>query len=121
MYWQAVLREVLNKNSKEPFLFTNLKQENENVVRKKTCVVENRKIYKLGGEYGDLYLTRREAECTFRVIQGKTVAVIATELTLSPRTVEFYLKNAKSKLRCRTKAQLIEKILQSNFLTAANF
>lgn len=121
MYWQAVLREVLNRNSEESFLFTNLKPDNESLARKKNGEFGNQKIYKLGGEYGDLYLTRREMDCILRVVQGKTIITIATELKLSPRTVEFYLKNVKSKLRCRTKAQLIEKVIQNNFLAAANF
>ncbi len=35
MYWQAVLKEVLNRNSEEPFLFTNLRPESGFIVRKK--------------------------------------------------------------------------------------
>lgn len=118
MYWQAVLKEVLNRNSEEPSLFTNLRPESGIMVRKKNGEFDNQKIYKLGGEYGDLYLTQREVDCIVRIIQGKTIVKIATELTLSPRTVEFYLRNVKSKLRCRTKAQLIEKIMQNNLLAA---
>jgi len=117
MYWQAVLKEVLNRNSEEPFLFTNLRPEG-GFIRKKNGEFDNQKIYKLGGEYGDLYLTQREVDCIVRIIQGKTIVKIATELALSPRTVEFYLRNVKSKLRCRTKAQLIEKIMQNNLLAA---
>lgn len=118
MYWQAVLNEVLNKNSEKSFLFTNLKRGSDDRQKIKP---EGYKTYKLGSEYGDSYLTHREAECALRLIQGKTILTIAAELQLSPRTVEFYLKNIKSKFRCRTKAELIEKVLHSNFLTAIDF
>lgn len=118
MYWQAVLNEVLNKNSSGSFLFTNLKHENG---ERQKAKFEGYKTYKLGDKYGDSYLTRREAECALRIIQGKTILTIAAELQLSPRTVEFYLKNIKSKFRCRTKAELIEKVLHSGFLTAIDF
>jgi len=115
MYWQAVLQEVLNKDSEEFFRFTNIRAE-QGVARKKNGEFESQKIYKLGEEYGDLYLTQREMDCIVLIVQGKTIVAIAAELALSPRTVEFYLHNIKSKLRCRTKAQLIEKIMQNNLL-----
>jgi len=117
MYWQAVLNEVINKNSVTPSLFTNIKQE-INEIREKP---QKPKTYPLGKEYGDTYLTKREAECIIQLIQGKTIAIVAKELKLSPRTVEFYIKNIKNKMRCRTRMQMIEKALHSDFLTKIDF
>lgn len=63
-----------------------------------------------------LYLTYREAQCMLLFIHGKTVLKVAQYLALSPRTVEYYLNNMKSKFNCRTKSELIEQILQTPFL-----
>jgi DNA-binding NarL/FixJ family response regulator len=72
--------------------------------------------YPLGNRYGKLYFTGREGECMFGLLCGKTIPRVATDLSLSPRTVEFYLKNMKSKLRCRTKSELIKRILKTDFM-----
>ena len=66
-----------------------------------------------------LYLTYREAQCMLLFIHGKTVIKAARCLALSPRTVEYYLNNMKAKLKCRTKSELIEQILQTQFLKQA--
>lgn len=73
--------------------------------------------YQLGQRYGELYFTTREGECMLGLLSGKTIVRVAAELELSPRTVEFYLKNMKSKLGCRTKSELIRLILKSDFMT----
>ena len=53
-------------------------------------------------------LTRRELECFFHVIQGKTAKQIAQVLNLSPRTVESYLDNVKLKLTLNSIPQVME-------------
>lgn len=126
MYWESVLKEVLNKGSnKQAFSFTNLgaKKENKNYLRSKNRTLRPRvlKAYSLGGKHGNLYFTKREAECMSRMLRGKTITRVADELELSPRTVEFYLKNMKSKLGCRTKFELIEVVLDSDFLKNVDF
>lgn len=63
-----------------------------------------------------MYITRRQAECMVHLINGKTIPATAKTLKLSPRTVEYYVNKMKRKLRCKTKADLIEKIIASGFL-----
>lgn len=59
-----------------------------------------------------IYLSRREVQCLQLLIAGKTSQLIGQLLHLSPRTIEHYLVNIKNKLNVRTKAELIEKVLQ---------
>jgi len=120
MYWQAVLKEVLNKNAGEICYFTNLKTPNYVMNIHKLHKISARQNQRLGIKFANTYLTRREAECTIHIIHGKTIDGIASELSISPRTVEFYIKNVKAKLHCRTKPELIEKIMQSEFLNTLN-
>ena len=69
----------------------------------------------------ELYFTRREAHCMYYLLHGFTIHRAAKQLSLSPRTVEFYLKNIKIKFDVRTKAELIEKIMKTNFLDIIDF
>lgn len=63
------------------------------------------------GNYENIYLTKREAECVFYLTQGNTAKQIGKKLTLSPRTVEAYLANIKAKLKCHTITELVSKII----------
>ncbi|MCK4608141.1 MAG: helix-turn-helix transcriptional regulator [Gammaproteobacteria bacterium] len=81
----------------------------------KTKKVHGKK-YHLGSEYHHSYLTKRELDCLYHLLRGQTAKGIGNALNLSRRTVEYYLDNIKGKLYCRTKSELIEKILSSNFL-----
>ncbi|EKD92287.1 MAG: hypothetical protein ACD_29C00084G0003 [uncultured bacterium] len=74
------------------------------------------KTYYISHEEPKIYFTKREAECIFWVMQNHTIAEAAYKMKLSPRTVEFYMKNAKLKLSCKTKKQFIEKILKTDLL-----
>lgn len=122
MYWNSVLKEVLNKNStKQNFLFTNLAatKKCEKISKKKSkrkSKQSSLRIYFLGKKYPGAYFTRREAECMALLLKGKTVTTVAATLSLSPRTVEFYLKNMKIKVRCRTRYELIEIVQNSSFV-----
>jgi DNA-binding CsgD family transcriptional regulator len=77
--------------------------------------------YGLGNEYGSVYLTRREAECMVLLLKGKTINGVASVLKLSPRTVEYYIKNMKSKLGCRTKFELVDLVYASEFMKNVDF
>ena len=86
-----------------------------------TPVVQRRhtlqaKQYYLGGVYAGIYFTRREAECLYYLLRGMTIAATAIQLELSPRTVEFYVKNMKRKLQVKTKFDLMECLHAINFL-----
>jgi len=125
MYWEQVLKEVLNKDSpNQAFLFTNLaeckclqhkKNPLDAYLPEITKKVRILKTYPLGDKFTGIHLSQREAECMALLLKGKTVRHVAEELKLSIRTVEFYLKNMKTKLNCKSKFALIEKIQQSDF------
>ena len=77
--------------------------------------------YKLGGKYGDIYFTRREADCMGWLLKGKTIRGVGIVLNISPRTVEYYIKNMKKKIGCRTKSELIELVYMSDLVKNTRF
>ena len=77
--------------------------------------------YSLGNKHGNAYFTKREAECMVLLLKGKTINSVANILNLSPRTVEYYLKNMKSKLGCRTKFELVDLVYASEFTKNIDF
>ena len=79
------------------------------------------KVYYLNNQDKSLYLTHREAECTLNIIKGCTIRDVGERLKLSARTVEFYVKNIKKKLGCRTKNELIQRIYNSDFMQNVDF
>lgn len=121
MYWEKVLREVLNKECDTFFFaYTNIKGVREEssggrMGRPRSCSMRAR-VYNLGEQHAFIYLTSREAECVVCLLRGKTFNEAARMLKLSPRTIEFYVKNMKIKLNCKSRSELIEKILNSEFV-----
>lgn len=69
-------------------------------------------------EYKKYKLSNRETQCLFYLLRGKTSKKIAIILGLSPRTIEVYVDNLKSKFNCRTKLELIEKAIDANLLNS---
>ncbi len=55
-------------------------------------------------------LTKRQLECCYLLMQGKTAKEIANIIGLSIRTVEDYLSHVRSKLGCHNKTELIIKL-----------
>lgn len=121
-YWNSVLDEVLHKDEEShSFLFTNQGHLGEIYVACDDEFVQPRgrnehKNYYLGSQYPNVYLTRREAETMFWMMQDYTISHAAHRMHLSARTVEFYLKNLKLKFQCKSKNELVEKLLQTNLL-----
>jgi DNA-binding CsgD family transcriptional regulator len=56
-------------------------------------------------------LTKRELECIQLIMRGRTAKEMADVLGLSPRTVEFYINNIKSKIGCSKKSKIVDYIL----------
>lgn len=73
--------------------------------------------YPVGEPYADIYFTHREAECLYYLLCGLTIVSTAEQLNLSPRTVEFYVKNMKEKMCVRTKSELMECLHEVSFLS----
>lgn len=127
LYWERVLNEVLNSNDPRcRFLFTNLGEYKRRQLL--TCSItpkkkrsKNMKLYALGGNYEGIYFTRREAECMLLLLEGRTMASVATALKLSHRTIEFYTKNMKNKLKCHTKEELVRVVSTTKFKENVDF
>jgi DNA-binding CsgD family transcriptional regulator len=115
MHWEALLQEVINKKTNSKKVVFETKTCNKNAKSKKF------KKYFLGIEHPNVYFTNREAEVMVQLLQGKTLNAAAAILKLSPRTIEFYVKNMKTKLACRTKSELIGKIFASDFVKNVDF
>ena len=121
-YWYSVLDEVKHKDEIEyAFLLTqsgrlDLKLCSDELLISAFKEPRDLRTYYLGDAYPKLYLTKREAECMFWLMQDCTIAQAAFHMRLSARTVEFYVKNLKGKLSCQTKKELVSKILQTNLI-----
>jgi len=56
------------------------------------------------------HLTKREREVLEKLIVGKINKVVARELDISPKTVEFHRSNIMKKMNAHSLADLIEKV-----------
>lgn len=72
--------------------------------------------YVLSGGYSPFSLTKKQENCLFYLIRGKSIKEIGKILNISSRTVESHLDAIKLKLNCFNKAEIIEKALDSGFL-----
>lgn len=126
-YWESVVNEVTNRHdSKVTFCFTDMGEvkmrEHDRKLRRRRrnspCrqFAAHRSSYRLGGRYGDLYLTKREAEASHYLLKGYTIPGTGKELNLSPRTIEFYVKNMKLKIGVKTKDELMGVLRESQVL-----
>lgn len=133
MYWKIIVQEVLNRgNHNYRFMYT---MNGGSFSRNRECNdganqdgggasnddnghrrQKDNKRFSLGDKFPDVIFTRREAECMMEFLNGKTILAVAKTLSISHRTVEFYLKKMKNKLDCKTKSELISKILISDLM-----
>jgi DNA-binding CsgD family transcriptional regulator len=118
MFWNDVVVEVMKRkaNGQKTSLFS--EKEHDISARKKS---KRLPAYVLGAKHGNTYFTKREAECMVWLLKGKTINSIAALLELSPRTVEYYIKNMKTKIGCRTKFELIDLVYASEFMKSVDF
>ena len=125
--WNDVLSEVMQRKADRQkiglFSASDAEYEAYHIeTRKKLLAKKGRYIrYGLGNRYGQAYFTKRESECMVLLLKGKTIDNVATEFNLSPRTIEFYVNNMKSKVGCRTKSELIGLVYASEFIKNINF
>lgn len=74
-----------------------------------TCQLDSRP-----NKHSLIKLSHRESECAQLLLQGLKYKEIAKELKVSPRTIECYIDNLKSKLQCQNKAEIIIKLFKLN-------
>jgi DNA-binding CsgD family transcriptional regulator len=123
-YWDKVVSEVTGEDDGQcTFSYTNVRlykklpkakiDEHADLVEERGCV---RKKYYLGANFPELYFTQMELNTLIHVFGGGSTAQIALELSLSKRTVEYYMKNMKVKLGCKYRAELMTKVLSSDLI-----
>lgn len=66
--------------------------------------------------YFGVALSRRQAQCLYYLLRGKSAAAIAGILGLSPRTVEYYIAEIKNKMACKNKSEVIEKSIERGYI-----
>jgi len=117
-YWQDVIEQSKHGLKENIYVLNDNKQKSQELgmVKKNKTHALPKKSYYVGEAYPELYFTRREAECLFYLMRGLTIVSTAKMLDLSPRTVEFYVKNMKVKVGVRTKNQLVDKLHAVNFM-----
>lgn len=72
-------------------------------------------------ERPDLALSKRQRQCLYHILRGKSVVKTAKMLGLSPKTVESYIKTIKMKMQCHNKAQLIERSIEQGYVNINPF
>lgn len=70
----------------------------------------------LNSQYDGLNLSKRQTECLFYLIRGKSLKAIGKAMNLSPRTIESYIDLIKDKMGCNTKSEVIEKAIEIGYL-----
>jgi DNA-binding CsgD family transcriptional regulator len=127
MYWTRVMWEILNKDKESCigfFTATKVDEELLTVCPKKgkaKPTVKKPKQKKADNKYIlikkdiQIALSNREEQCISCLILGRTLNQMSECLALSVRTVEFYIKNIKSKFNCYSRNELIKLILSSQF------
>ncbi len=68
----------------------------------------------------EMHLTEREVDTLKELMHGYTNKEIANKLGLSSRTIEYYLKNVRTKLDCASKRELIRLLLKTDFIQKIN-
>jgi DNA-binding CsgD family transcriptional regulator len=76
------------------------------------------KTYSIDAPFQKYNLSKRESECLFYWLRGKTAKDIAAIMQLSPRTIETFLDRVKNKLGCFTKAEVFDKAHAEDLFSA---
>lgn len=77
---------------------------------------QSKKQYLMVTETAAVYFTAREVDTMKSLMFGGTLQDVAGLMGLSRRTVEFYVKNLRQKLKCTDKNTLVEKVEEQKLL-----
>lgn len=67
----------------------------------------------LNGPCGEVTLTKKESECIYEYLKGRTSKEIGLRLDISHKTFEKHIENIKFKLGLNTKSQLFDFIFNN--------
>ena len=74
--------------------------------------------YYLHGKYHNVYLTSKEVQCIYWLMQGKSAEETAIIEGSKVKTVQCHLENIRKKLHCYKQTQLVKIILKAGVLDA---
>lgn len=115
--WKNIVKEVMTRKAngqKASILSSDLENNSFGAkTNQKKSSKLNKPTYVLKTKYGDIPITKREAECISLLLKGETVINIANILKIAPRTVMDYINNIKTKTGCNNQHQLID-IVRTN-------
>lgn len=77
--------------------------------------------YYLKRKYKNVCFSRRQAECAFYLLQGKTAKQTAKILQLSHRTVEAVIAHIKNKLGLNYRADILDALIEGEFIDSLIF
>lgn len=63
------------------------------------------------------HLSNKQTECLFYFVRGMTMKEIGASMSLSPRTIEKYLETIKNYLKCKTRSEIMSKIIEIHIQT----
>ncbi|GAF99871.1 unnamed protein product, partial [marine sediment metagenome] len=66
------------------------------------------------------FLNKRELECLLHTLQGYTANETANCLNISPKTVEGYISEVKTKLGCNKRSALFKKAMELKLVKVAD-
>lgn len=128
-YLEKELQPIF-KNLSDHIIDIDLLTSSNNTMTKKLAKQQNiemetkikflKQIGIITSDFLDISLSIKEKKCLKLYLEGKTAADTAMELTMSRRTVENYMDKLKTKLNCRYKKDLFEKIDLLNCLDLLN-
>lgn len=73
---------------------------------------QNERTY-LTHPFADVYVTPRELQMLYGLVDGLTNAEIAQQYAISARTVDDYYRRLRSKLNCYTKIDLLKALMSA--------
>lgn len=118
--WEMELQQNLSRTASDPnaslqkYIFGILKNELHLQIKnpkEQTSTTPKSSFKIMTPNNENIDLTEREIECLTHLMQGKSAKQTAGVMNISVRTVEFHLNNAKLKASCRTKIELLGKIV----------
>ncbi len=117
--WKDVISGVVKKDSKpspHPQSSRLFPPEFINPKAEKFRSPGKDQFYLLGEGYEDVYLTWKEIIALWYLMHEAKIASVAEQIGVSDRTVEYYVKNLRSKMRCATRKELIKLISRTEFI-----
>ena len=73
-------------------------------------------FFSLSETHDDVNLTKRETECLYFMLRGRTSKSIAEILCKSIRTIETHTDHIKEKFDCKSKQELVDKAISLGYL-----